>query len=87
MKTSPATPLEVIEADLLFHFLVVALDPPAKLCQPNELLQRDASGERREPVLGGLRLLGRPLVQKPLLVAGRFPLTVIVGAPNANATK
>jgi len=35
MKTAPRAPLEVIEADFAFQFLIVSLDAPAKLHEPN----------------------------------------------------
>src|SRR6188768_1536852 len=35
MKTAPCAPLEVIEADLAFQFLIVPLNAPPELCQPN----------------------------------------------------
>jgi hypothetical protein len=38
VKATPRSALEVIEADFLFHLLVVALDSPAQLCQPHQLL-------------------------------------------------
>jgi hypothetical protein len=36
VKATPGPAFEVIEADLLFEFLIVALDAPAKLREPHE---------------------------------------------------
>ena len=35
MKTAPGAPLEMVEADLAFQFLIVSLDAPAELHEPN----------------------------------------------------
>jgi hypothetical protein len=40
MKAAPRAALEVIEANLAFEVLVVALDPPTELGDPHQLLER-----------------------------------------------
>lgn len=70
VKSSPTTALEVVKTDLVFHLLVVALDAPPELRQSNEVFHGRAGSQRREPDLGRLPLIGRPLVQEPLLIAG-----------------
>src|SRR6266496_2510075 len=72
MESSPASSFEVVEPDLLLHLLVVALDTPAEL---------------REPELGGLRFIQGPLVHKPLLLAGRLPLKMVMRAAHAHTTE
>ena len=49
VKASPGAALEMIEADLTFHVLVVALDAPAQLGQSDERLEWSAIGQRGEP--------------------------------------
>jgi hypothetical protein len=39
VEASPGAALEVVEADLLFHLLIIALDPPAQLGEANEGLE------------------------------------------------
>jgi hypothetical protein len=87
MESSPASPLEVIQPDLLLHLLVVAFDAPAELREPDKLLQRDIGGERCEPELRGLIFIQGPFVYEPLLVAGRLPLKMMMGAPHAHRTE
>lgn len=48
MKTTPRATFEVVEADFPFQFLVVALDPPPQLHQPNQLFYRGGSWQRGE---------------------------------------
>ena len=43
VEASPGAALEVVEADLLFEFLIVALDSPAELGVGDESAQRSAS--------------------------------------------
>jgi len=40
VKAAPTSALEVTEAELLFEFLVVALDAPAQLGDADQLLER-----------------------------------------------
>jgi hypothetical protein len=40
MKAPPGAAFEVVEADLSFKFLVVTLDAPAELHEPNQLFCR-----------------------------------------------
>jgi hypothetical protein len=46
VKTSPASALEMIEADLLFQFLIVTLDSPSDLRQTDELFLGRIGGHR-----------------------------------------
>jgi hypothetical protein len=44
MEASPPATFEMIEAELVFEFLVVALDPPAQVGQTDEGGQRRRLG-------------------------------------------
>src|SRR6266568_2264905 len=87
MESSPASSFEVVEPDLLLHLLVVAFNTPAELRKPDEFLERRVGRERREPELGGPRLIQGPLVHEPLLLAGRLPLKMVMRAAHAHTTK
>src|SRR6201981_296750 len=52
MKPAPVAALVVAEAELLLELLVIHADPPARLGNPHEALQRRAPGQIGEPVLG-----------------------------------
>src|SRR6201987_6330757 len=67
MNPAPGAALVVAEAELLLELLVIPLDPPARLGNPHEALQRRAPGQIGEPVLGWLRVAVWPLEQQPLL--------------------
>jgi len=49
VKASPAATFEMIEANFLLELFVVALDAPAELGQPYELLARHISRQRGQP--------------------------------------
>ena len=76
MKPAPVAALVVAKAELLLELLVIPLDPPARLGNPHEALQRRAPGQIGEPVLGWLSLAVRPLDQQPLLWPGLGALGV-----------
>ena len=82
MKAPPAAPLEVVETEFLLELLVIALDPPAQLGQPDEPVDWRVGREAGKPVLGGLGLLLRPLDQQPELGPGLGPLVIPVPWPN-----
>src|SRR5262245_46446435 len=50
MKPPPAAALEVIEAQFILQFLIVAFDPPAPHGQLDELRAGRRRRQRREPV-------------------------------------
>jgi hypothetical protein len=82
VEASPASTLEVIEADLLFEFLIVAFDSPADLRQADELFWRRIGGHRGQPELGRLWLSFRPLDHEPLVTTRRMTQLVSVGRPD-----
>src|SRR6201991_5348883 len=78
MKTAPVAALVVAKAELLLELLGVPFDPPARLGNQHEALQRRALGQVGEPVLGWLSLAVRPLDEQPLLWPGLGALGVMV---------
>src|SRR5262249_27497221 len=66
MESAPTTPLVVAQAQLLFQFLIIALNNPTMFCDPHEFLERCVFGKSREPVLGGFRFAFRPFYEQPL---------------------
>src|SRR3989442_5286085 len=76
MEPAPPTALKMVQPDLILQFLIVALDPPPNLGQADEVGERDAGGQRREPELGRHGFSRRPLDRQPFLRAGVHPLLV-----------
>lgn len=72
MEAAPAAALVVPEAELLFQFLVVALDPPAQLGMVDQVGEANVLGQGRQPVLGRFGLVFGPRDQQPILVAQFF---------------
>src|SRR3989442_9684280 len=70
MNPPPAAPFEMIEAEFVLELLVIPLDPPAQVRQPNEGGQRGRLGQGREVVLRRRRLAQRPLTKDPFDGAG-----------------
>jgi hypothetical protein len=66
MKASPFAPLVIRQPDLLFEFLVVALDPEAQFGQADQFLERRPGRQRREPILGRRAAAGGPFDEQPL---------------------
>src|SRR3989304_3925813 len=71
MEPPPPAALEMIEPELVLELLIVALDAPAQLGEPNEVGDRRRRRQRRQPILRGLRFASRPFDQQPLLRPGR----------------
>jgi len=53
VEAEPGAPLEVVEPDLFFQLLIVALHSPAELGQANQFLEWGVGGEVGEPNLVG----------------------------------
>src|SRR3954464_5922569 len=70
MEAAPGAALVVAKAKLLLEFLIVPLDPPARLGDLDQALERGAPGQVGEPVLGRLGVSRRPLDQQPLFGPG-----------------
>jgi len=67
MNPAPVAALVMAEAELVLEFLVIPLDPPARLGNPYEALPRRAPRQIGDPGLGWLSLAVRPRDQQPLL--------------------
>ena len=63
VEAAPCSALEMVEAELAFHLLVVPLDAPAELGEVHEPANRLLGGQVAEPVVRGLILLLVPLDQ------------------------
>src|SRR5215472_18920156 len=79
MEAAPGTALEVVESQLLLEFLEVALDAPAQLGQPDQLLKRRGGCEVGQPILGRFGAAFGPLDEQPLLAMREGAPVVAVG--------
>jgi len=70
MPAAPGTPLEVVEAEFVFEFLVGVLDPPATLRKPDEFLSGCRGRQVREEG-SSAEFVGR----KPGFLRGALPRT------------
>src|SRR3989442_12303275 len=87
MEPAPPTALKMVQPDLILQFLIVALDPPPNLGQADEVGERDAGGQRREPELGRHGFSRRPPDRQPFLGAGFPPLSATMRGGHAGAHK
>src|SRR3954466_7769928 len=78
VEAAPAAALVVVQSDLLFELLVVALDDPARLGGADQLRQLGRRRQVGEPVPGRLSLALGPLDQQPFLRPGLTALGVAV---------
>src|SRR4051812_9502709 len=60
MEAAPVAALVVAKAELLLEFLIVPLDPPARLGDLDQALERGAPGQVGEPVFRRLGVSRRP---------------------------
>src|SRR2546429_5697178 len=84
VEAAPSASFIVPKPDLLLEFLIVAFDPPAQFGDVDQIAERDAFWQRREPVFGWLVFSLRPLNQQPLF-AGLFAGLVTMSDLNAKA--
>ena len=70
METWPCAAFEVIESDLAFKLLIVTLDAPAELEQPDKFLDRGGVGQRAKHELVGFELAVDPFANEPMLLIG-----------------
>src|ERR1700749_3326259 len=87
MKTAPVAGLVMAKAELLLDLLVIPLDPPARLGNPHEALQRRALGQIGEPALGWLSFAVWPLDQQPLLRPRLRALRIAMGRADPHGRK
>src|ERR1017187_8570567 len=67
VKSSPVAAFVMTQPEFLLEFLVVALDHPTVLADPNQPFQREFRWQTRQPVAAWLPCAGGPLDQQPLL--------------------
>ena len=87
MKPAPVAALVMAKAELLLELLVIPLDPPARLGNPHEALERGAPGQVGEPILGWLSRAVRPLDQQPLLRPRLTALGIAMGRADPHGGK
>ena len=66
VKSPPVAAFIVTQPEFLFEFLVVALNHPAVLADPNQSFQREFPWQARQPVTARFPGSGWPLDQQPL---------------------
>ena len=69
MESTPTAPFEMIQAELLLEFLIVAFDAPTQFGHPHQLLDRGRGRERRQEVLDRLGVVLGPFDEQPLFGA------------------
>lgn len=57
----------------VLEFALVVFDPPADLGQSQQKVQDGVGGKAGQPIVGGLRLVGRPLGQERIGRQGAVP--------------
>src|SRR5579862_8766399 len=78
VKAAPTAALEIAEAKLLLELLIVALDAPAQLGEPYQLLARCVERQRAQEILGWFGCTARPFNQQPLFgIALGAPIIVM----------
>src|SRR3990172_3229762 len=83
VEPTPTPAFEVIQPELVLELLVVALDPPAELREPDELRDRRVGRQGGEPARGRLGRAGRPLDEQPLHGARLMTVLIAVSGPHA----
>src|ERR1035441_6027165 len=63
VKSPPVAAFVMTQPEFLFEFLVVALDHPAVLADPDQPFQREFHWQTRQPVAAWLSCAGGPLDQ------------------------
>lgn len=66
MEAAPASSFEMSEPDLLFEFLIIALDTPTEFSEVHQLAEEDVFRQGRKPIFGWLFLTFGPFDQQPL---------------------
>ena len=87
VKAAPVPSFRVPQSQLLFQFLVVALDAPTQLCCGYQSPHADRYRQVGEPVLGRFLLCLGPLDQQPLFFAWLAALVVAMRHAHAQGGK
>src|SRR5262249_6622228 len=78
VPTQPMATFKMIQAEFLFQFAIVQLDPPAGMSHANQAPQSpEGRTQLPQPILNRLLLCGRPFDQQPL----RDALDALTGTP------
>src|SRR3990170_3962453 len=83
VEPTPTPAFEVIQPELVLELLVVALDPPAELGEPDELRDRRVGWQGGEPALGRRGRAFGPLDEQPLHGARLAAVRIAVRGPHA----
>src|ERR1039457_7476483 len=67
VKSPPVAAFIMTQPEFLFEFLIVPLNHPAVLADPDQPFQREFHWQMRQPVTAWLPCTGGPLDQQPLL--------------------
>jgi len=87
MEAAPPAPFKVAEPDLLFEFLIVALDAPTQFGDVNQSVEGDVLGKGRKPIFGRLVLALWSLDQQPLFRPAFGEIVIAMRHTNAHARK
>jgi hypothetical protein len=87
MEAAPGTALEVVKPQFLLEFLEVALDSPAQLGRPDQLLKWCGGGKVSQPILGGFGGAFGPFDEQPLLAVGDGLPIVAMGSAHPDCGK
>lgn len=69
MKSAPSSALIVTQSEFLLEVLVIALNAPTHMRLGHQVIEGDVLRQRRQVVLEGIGVFGRPFDQQPLLRA------------------
>ena len=83
MEATPTSAFEVVNADLIFEFLIVPFDAPAHMDGGDEIFERGGGGEVAEMVLGWCGFGFGPLDDQPLL-RPQIRVFLTMGCPYTN---
>src|SRR3990172_3665346 len=83
MKSSPGTPLVMVEAQFVLELLEVALDAPADFNESDKFSKGDGMRNGREPIFCGFGFPDWPFDQKPFGVSWSRTLVITMCHSNA----
>ena len=67
MESSPTSAFEMVDANFVFEFLVIAFDAPAHMEGLDQRFQRCCRRQGAQMVFGGRRFVGWPFDDEPFL--------------------
>ncbi len=83
MEAAPNTAFVVAEAKLLFEFQIIALDPPAQLGEPDEIVGLGIGGKIGDPEFAGFSLVFGPIDKEPKLWPRLVKCVIAMGLAKA----